>query len=286
MYLQIEKKMLIGDFIYALHPVVLGCMVVGITVSVSLITVLFCRRFIRIVETEDDTFKIETYSDAFGIAFAILLGLIIVTAWTSYDQTDDLVKRETAAISDLYQLSEYMDPLTQNELRKNLKDYVNYVVEKEWPLLPLGKAGAGGDDYLFHNLHILYQFMPSNKKEESVQAEVNKLSTLILDKRRSRNLNAQSSLPPIMWLILISSNLIAFIILGLAIEGPLSLHIILQTLFAIGTGLMLLLVIVLDRPFYNAGGGISSEPFKKLLLEWEQKENKTGPEHRHNRRTR
>lgn len=276
--------MLIGDFIYELHPFVLGCMVLAITVSFSLITVWFCRRFIRIVETEDDTFKIETYSDAFGIAFAILLGLIIVTAWTSYDQTDDLVKRETSAISDLYQLSEYVDETTKDELRQNLKDYVIYVVEKEWPLLHKGKASAVGDDYLFHNFHILYQFMPSNKNEESVHTEMNKISTLILDKRRARNINSHSSLPPIMWIILISSNLIAFIILALAIEGPLSLHLILQGLYAIGTGLMLLLVIILDRPFYNSGGGISPEPFKKLLLEWEEKENRTGPESKIQRR--
>lgn len=276
--------MLIGDFIYELHPVVLGALVLASTVSVGLLVVVICRQFIRIVETEDDTFKIETYSDAFGIAFAILLGLIIVTAWTSYDHTDDLIRDEVSNISDLYQLSEYMDENTTQELRQNLKNYINHVLEKEWPLLHKGQSSRIGDDYLFHDFHIIYRFMPTNKKEESIQAEMNKLATLILDQRRARNINARSSLPPIMWIILISSNLVAFIILGLAIEGPLSLHLILQGLYAFGTGLMLLLVIILDRPFYDSGGGLSLEPFEKLVQEWEQKENEGGPEKRLHRR--
>lgn len=270
--------MLIGDFIYELHPVVLGALVLVSTVTVGLLVVFICRKFIRIVETEDDTFKIETYSDAFGIAFAILLGLIIVTAWTSYDHTDDLIRNEVSNLSDLYQLSEYMDKDTTQELRQNLKNYVHHVLEKEWPLLHKGESSLLGDEYLFHDSHILYRFNPTNKKEEAMQAELNKIATLVLDQRRSRNINARSSLPPIMWIILISSNLVAFVILGLAIEGPLSLHLILQGLYALGTGLMLLLVIILDRPFYNSGGGLTPEPFEKLLQEWEQKENLDVPE--------
>jgi len=278
--------MLIGDFIYELHPVVLGVLVLASTVSVGLIVVFICRQFIRIVETEDDTFKIETYSDAFGIAFAILLGLIIVTAWTSYDHTDDLIRDEVSTVSDLYQLSEYMDKDTMNELRQNLKNYVHHVLEKEWPLLHKGQSSRIGDDYLFHDFHILYRFTPTNKTEESIQAEMTKLATLGLDQRRARNINARSSLPPIMWIILVSSNLIAFVILGLAIEGPLSLHLLLQGLYAFGTGLMLLLVIVLDRPFYDSGGGLTLEPFEKLLQEWEQTESADNAEKELHRRGR
>lgn len=225
------------------------------------------------MKTDVDTFKIETYSDAFGIAFAILLGLIIVTAWTSYDQTSDHVRQEVNYLSDLYQQSNYMDEQAREELRQNLRNYVNTVIDKEWALLRQGKYDKKADEYLFHNFHILYKYPPMNKTEEEVHSQIIKMSTNLIDTRRLRVLNAASSLPPIMWVILISSNLIAFLILGLAVPGPLSLHVTLQGLYAIGTGLMILLVIMLDRPFYDSGGGITDEPFRKIFYEWNQKEN-------------
>lgn len=255
----------------------LALLVLAVTLSASLFCVLFCRYFIRITYSEDAEFKIETYSDAFGIAFAILLGLIIVSAWTSYDQTDDFVRSEANYLNDLYRLSDYFNDSEKAELKQNLKKYVTYVIEDEWPLLPQGRYSKLADTYLFHNFDILYRHGITDKLDEFVHSEVNKIATHLTEKRRSRILNAHSSLTPIMWIILISCNLIAFFILALAAQGPITFHILLQSLYALGIGLMLFLVIILDRPFYYGvyyGGGISSEHFESLLHDWNEKENK------------
>ncbi len=258
------------NFIYQLSPLLVTALVLLGTIAISLALVWICRRFIKLVKTDEDALKLKTYSDAFGIAFAILLGLIIVTAWTAYDKTDDYVKSEVNYLSDLYQQAEYLNEVSRKELRQNLRDYVKEVIEVEWPLLPQGKYSSTADRYLFRNFHILYQYKPSDRKEEFIQAQMDKIATDATEKRRSRILNAASSLTSIMWVILIACNLISFLILGLAIRGNSLFHYFLQVLYALGTGLMLLLVIVLDRPFYRLGEGISSEPFEKLLFEWNQ----------------
>ncbi|MBS0271824.1 MAG: DUF4239 domain-containing protein [Proteobacteria bacterium] len=268
---------MLAQFIYNLNPVMLALLVLAGTLSASLLCVLFCRYFIKIAYSEDAEFKIETYSDAFGIAFAILLGLIIVSAWTSYDQTDDYVRSEVNYLNDLYRLSNYFNDSEKAELQQNLKKYVSHVIEEEWPLLPQGKYSKLADTILFHNFDILYRHGITDKLDEFVHSEVNKIATHLTEKRRSRILNAHSSLTPIMWIILISCNLIAFFILALAAQGPITFHGLLQSLYALGIGLMLLLVIILDRPFYYGvyyGGGISSEHFESLLHDWNEKEDK------------
>jgi hypothetical protein len=266
---------MLGTIVYGLPPLVLMSIILIGTISVSLLMLWGCRRYFSIGKTEADAVKIETYSDAFGIAFAILLGLIIVTAWTSYDKTDDLVQTEANYLSDLYQQSEYLNDVARKELRQNLRDYIKEVISVEWPLLKQGNYSQTADNLIFRNFHILYQYVPSDKKEEFVLAQMNKIATDATEKRRSRVLNASSSLTPIMWFILFACNIIGFFILGLYTEGRTYLHVILQCVYAIGTGLMLLLVIILDRPFYDFGGGVSSEPFKKLIHEWDQEENRT-----------
>ncbi len=266
---------MLGQFIYTLHPLVLAFLVVGGTVSVSFLCIVCCRHFIRLAYEEATEFKIETYSDAFGVAFAIFLGLIIVTAWSSYDQTDNILRDETNYLNDLFKLSKYVGDPEKDELRNTLKQYVTAVITEEWPLLPQGENSQKVGQHLFHVLDILYSHESSNKTEEIVRSELNKITTHLLEKRRSRNINAESSVTPIMWMILISCNVIAFFILGLAVQGSLIFHVLLQSLYAFGIGLMILLVIILDRPFYFGmyyGGGITYEHFETLLDEWNGEE--------------
>jgi len=264
-----------SQYIYQLHPLLLALLILGGTVSVSLLCVLVCRYFVKIGSSDDTEFKVETYSDAFGIAFAILLGLIIVTSWSTYDKTDDFVRDEVNYLDDLYRLAEHFNEPQKKELRDNLKTYVRYIIDKEWPFLPLGKYSDQADDYLFHNFNILYKYGVKSEKEELVLTQASKIQADAVEKRRMRILNAQSSLSPFMWIIVISCNLIAFFILALAAKGPTILHMMLQTLYALGTGLMLLLVVVLDRPFYYGiyyGGGITSSHFENLLADWKEEE--------------
>lgn len=270
---------MVSHVIYNLHPIVLAALILGGTISVSLLCVVCCRYFVKIANSEDAEFKIETYIAAFGIAFAILLGLIIISAWTAYDQTDDLLRAEVNYLDDLYKLSNYVNESEQKEIKQNLRQYVTYVIKEEWPLLPQGTHSKKADGYLSHNLDIIYKYEPTNKKEELVRSELNKIATNLTEKRRSRILNAHSSLTPIMWIIVISCSIITCFILGLAVQGPLIFHMLLQSLYALGIGLMLLLVIVLDRPFYYGfyyGGGISADHFGVLLQDWTEEENKTG----------
>lgn len=266
---------MLGHFVYTLHPLILAALVLGGTLCVSFLCILCCRRFIRIAYSEATEFKIETYSDAFGVAFAIFLGLIIVTAWSSYDQTDNILRDETNYLNDFFKLSKYVNESEKEELRKNLKQYVRSVINDEWSLLPQGEYSKKTSSYLFHALDIIYKYTPSNRDEEFIRAELNRITTHLTEKRRLRNINAESSVTPIMWIILISCNVIAFFILGLAVQGSLRFHVLLQSLYAFGIGLMILLVIILDRPFYYGmyyGGGITYEHFETLLDEWNGEE--------------
>lgn len=268
---------MLSHFIYTLHPTTLIALVLAGTLAVSSLCVFFCRYFLKTAYSDDIAFKIETYSDAFGIAFAILLGLIITSAWNTYDQTADLVREEVSYLNDIFRLSSSLESAEKAEIRQNLRIYVHHVIDGEWPLLPQGKHSETADGYLFKTINNFYKHESNNKDEKFVRSEIKRIMPLLSDKRKSRVLNAHSSLTPIVWIILVSCNLIAFFILGLAsTQGPFTFQVLLQSLYATGIGLMLLLVIIIDRPFYFGiyyGGEISSDNFKTLLDDWEENEN-------------
>jgi len=231
-----------------------------------------CRRFLKVTEKEEDTDTIGIYSDAFGVALAILLGLIIVSAWTSYNQTTNQVRQEALDIDALYKKSQATDDETKTLLRAELKTYVTDLINLEWPLLPQGGYSKKVDEDLFQIFKTLVHSKRVNKIEEFIFRELYDTATNIKEQRSGYLLNATSSVTPAMWVTLIISSIIAFFLLALTTRTRFSLHILLQFLYALGTSLMFLLIILLDRPFYQLGGEIDDRPFKNLLSEWEQNE--------------
>lgn len=267
-----KEKELIGQFIYGLPPFALLALVLTTSISISILCLFFCRKFIRIAKKEEDTSIIEIYSDAFGVAFAVLLGLIIVNSWNAYDQTNNQVRQEAIYISDLYKKSLLLHEESRDQLRSALKTYVTDIINLEWPLLPQGEHSKKVNQDIFHIFDVLFNSKKTNEQEWIFAQQLNTLATQLNDERVSYLLNATSSITPLMWVILITSNIIAFFLLALTVRASFSLHLLLQIVYAFGTSIMLLLIIVLDRPFYQFGGEISPYPLQVLLFEWEQAE--------------
>jgi hypothetical protein len=263
---------LIGYFIYGLPPFALLVLVLTVSISVSILCFFICRSFLRFTRCEEDTNVIEIYSDAFGVAFAVLLGLLIVNSWTAYDETNNQVRQEAIYISDLYKKSFLLNEETKNKLRENLKTYVKDLISLEWPLLPQGEHSKKVNQDIFRIFDTLFYSKKTTEQELFFAQELNTLTTQINDERSSYLLNATSSVTPLMWVILIMSNIIAFFLLALTVRASFTLHLLLQILYAFGTSLMLLLIIVLDRPFYQFGGETSPYPLQMLLSEWEEAE--------------
>ncbi|MBX9787164.1 MAG: DUF4239 domain-containing protein [Alphaproteobacteria bacterium] len=260
---------MISYFIYGLPPSILATIVLIASISISISCLFFCRKFVRVAKKEEDTNIIEIYSDAFGVAFAVLLGLLIVNSWNAYDQTNNQVRQEAIYISDLYKKSLLLNEEDRSKLRSNLKTYVSDMINLEWPLLSQGGHSPKVNQDIFRIFDTLYYSKKTNEQEWFFAQQLNTLATQLNDERSSYLLNSTSSVTPIMWVILILSNIVAFFLLALTTRAPFSLHLLLQTLYAFGTSLMLLLIIVLDRPFYPFGGEITPYPLQILLSEWE-----------------
>ena len=263
---------MMGDFIYTLHPIFLTSLVLMSGIFISMFFLWMCRKFIKVSRVEEDTIVSGIYSAAFGGPLAILLGLIIVSAWTSYNQTTNQVRQEALDINTLYERSQMLDDEVQNTLREALKTYVTELINLEWPLLSQGGYSKKVDKDLFYIFEALVHAKRANKIDETMFQEMYDLISKIAEQRSGYILNSTSSVTPAMWIILIVSSITSFFLLNLITRPRLALHFLLQFLYSFGISLMLLLIIVLDRPFYKFGGVINERPFTNLLFQWEGNE--------------
>ncbi len=268
---------MIAHFIYGLHPILLGAFVLSGCVATAILLVLVHRRFVKIMNPDAVDFRIniETYSDAFGVATSILLSLIIVSEWGSYNHVSHAMNNELYALDDLYKFSTYYDEETKIEIRNNLTKYVDAVIEEEWPLLAYGEKGEKAENYLFNNYNFIHKNKIENKNQEQLHITIKKTLEQIIENRRIRLFNSEAILSPIMWIVTLSCIFISFMILSFTTRGATQFSLFFQSLFSFGIGLLLLLIIVLNKPFYYGvyyDGDMSVKSFKNLLKTWRERE--------------
>jgi hypothetical protein len=201
-----------------------------------------------------------------GVIYAVLLAFIAVAVWQNYSDVDNLVQMEANLVDDLYRDTVSLPPDIAQQLRLNLFDYTETVVHKEWPhmmaSMPSGLKGWRTLD----SFHLtLAQLKPQDASALAVQTQM--LGTLdkLYDVRRGRFHAASAGLPAIVWWNLVVGAAILVVFSYLFGAPRLAMHAVMVGLLGSSIGLVLLLIVLLDNPFFGRSH-VSVQPFQALTV--------------------
>src|SRR5215471_12582052 len=68
-----------------------------------------------------------------GTTYAVILGFMLYTVWTSYREADLNVDLEANAVVDIYRLAEGLPEPQRTQLQTLARAYVATAIEQEWP---------------------------------------------------------------------------------------------------------------------------------------------------------
>jgi len=114
-------------FILILVP----CLIVGLA------GVWLVRRYDWMMDPEDN--GTAALAHAFvGVLYAVALGLMVVGVQSGYTEVEMVVMKEAYLAGDLYIDSEGLSEQGGLRIQKLTKEYVDAVIEKEWPAISAG----------------------------------------------------------------------------------------------------------------------------------------------------
>jgi hypothetical protein len=209
-------------------------------------------------------------SGVFGViatGFAILLGLVVVLAFTSYDESRSGAEAEALIVAQQFETAQFLPPSARRPLGDQLVCYARYVVHQSWPLL---EDGTHGDEVNPWGVALFRTLKTVDPKTAPEQAAYGKWLDQTTDResaRQDRIHGAVGVIPIALWIVLfLTAAVIFWFMLFFADSGE--RWFVQATLIGAVTAIIvstLLLIGSLDNPFHGGVGGLKPVAMERTL---------------------
>jgi hypothetical protein len=230
-----------------------------LTLLATIVSLIFGKLAIRkfpFAELVESGEGIGSYCNIIGVLYAVVLGYVLVNVYESYSTADAKVEDEASIVINLLRDAEGLPPLDSLIFRKATLEYVDSVIDVEWPYMLKEKMYHPETFDKFANLfHIAHAVKcDSDEQRLFLAAIIDKLNDLS-STRRERVAVSASRLPDMLWAMIIGVGLVSY---SICFIFPIENNRIRLSLICATAATMTfttLLMFILDRP-YNGSLGI------------------------------
>jgi hypothetical protein len=252
------------DMVYQFPIWAVGLSLAIAAVIGTIVLELVVRRFVSAEFRRQHNDIAAAIFSIIGVTYAVLLAFVAMLAWEGFNKAKAASYSEAALILDVFQATAGLPDPARANLIDDLTRYTKAVVAIEWPAQAEGHVARAGDRYLDDMHRLAVNIRPSSEGDANLHAMLLQSITRLRDARQDRLLAAETTIPGIVWFVLIVGGTIT-IIFGLFLGAPsVRMHLSMCSLLAVSGVLVLVLIIALSNPF-RGDFRVSTAPFDYAL---------------------
>ena len=256
--------------------VVYGVLVVCGACIVAVVGLMLVQRLVPATIREEHNDVAGFIYAALGVIYAVLLALVVIAVWEEYGRARVTVESEANALAEIFWLAHQLPEPEGPHVQELARSYAEEVADEEWPLMqrgqtPLveqGRATPRGWVLIDDIRATLQGYEPRTEAEQELYAEGLDQVQRLADARRTRLVQAEESLPAVLWVVLVVGGMVAVgftYLFGLAHTGA---HALMVASLAGVIALVLFTIGILDHPF-SGGARIGTGAFELVLNRFE-----------------
>jgi len=203
-----------------------------------------------------------------GIAYAVLMGLVVVASWEQYQMARNTANSEADELAEIFWLGHRLPPAEGHQLQELTRSYAQVVVDEEWPLMARGESSPRAWA-LIDEIRLTLQNQDPNTDAEQVLYDqgLQRIHDLA-DARRDRLVESREGIPRILWVVLVVGAIVTVSFTYLFGMDSNTTHTLMVAALALVIGLVLFTIGSLEYPF-SGNVHLSPEAFNQVLGRFE-----------------
>lgn len=254
------------DFIFQIDDVYLFASLSAISVTISIISIFYVKRWIPLRLRYRDNAVIGNTVSLISLIYGVLAGFSALYLINNNSYAADAVQREANAVADIYRDSKWLSNPAQTNIQLEIKKYLTQVIDVEWPLMAKGKDIDThlGNTTVDRITNELINYHGSSNAESLLLHDMLDEVRSFYDARQQRIHMSDSGLSPELWVVILIGTILT---LGVNYLFGMNfyLHIITVTAAALMASSMIFLLVTLDKPFQGEFA-IEPDAFRSILI--------------------
>jgi Protein of unknown function (DUF4239) len=240
-------------------------LIIGVLASVSLLGCLVLRdRFDRWLGLSEEGNDVVGHFLAFtGAFYGIMLGLVAVGAWETFNSASDAVDNEASTLAALYRDVTQLPWPQDGRGQAHLRRYSWEVINREWPDQRIGQMPTSAERTVNALGSEISGVRVDNLKTQVLMAEALRQYNQLLEARRDRIQSTQGALPIGLWFVIIFGAVINIVMTWLLEIKNVRLDVFINVLMAALLGSVLAFIIAMDHP-YRGELSVSADPIAEV----------------------
>jgi Protein of unknown function (DUF4239) len=239
-------------FVYDYPTWMLFIGMIGLICLISLGSVLIFRGWTdnKLKVSDGDNAIISDFLGINGVFFGLVLGMVAVGAWDSFQEASGTAAHEASQLATLYRSVAMLPEKEAAPLKAAVRSYADIVIDQEWQSQQQGRIPKQGDRAITAIGRLLYALpVDQPQKELAASVAMERYYSLIEARRDRIEQAANSALPASLWWVMVAST---FIIMSLSLLMRIEnrrLDIVVNLLMSVLTGSILAFIVAMDNPF-------------------------------------
>jgi len=200
-----------------------------------------------------------------GIIFGLFIAFTASQVWNDTTRANVAVANEASALRSVVVMSAVLPAEAQTELRRLLRDYIQYTATTEWPQVAKGSVTLNlSPPALNQALQFTLALAVTTPGQRTAQREVAASLERALEARRDRILISRSQVNGVKWVCLtLLAGCLLFAIAFVHCDNRLTSAVAIG-LFSVALATTVLLILSHDRPF-TGDVALSPEPLLQVM---------------------
>ena len=203
-----------------------------------------------------------------GIAYAVLLGLVLVAVWEQFQVASNTAEREADELAEIFWLGHRLPPAEGHRLQELSRSYARVVVDEEWPMLARGESSPRAWALIDEIRLTLQNQDPHTQAEQVLYDQGLERIHDLADARRDRLVEAREGIPLMLWVVLVVGAIVTVGFTYLFGMDSNTTHTLMVALLALVIGLVLFTIGSIEYPF-SGDVRLSPEAFHQVLGRFE-----------------